>query len=75
MKRYVLVLAPALAGALFGASAVAVLVKPADAESAPSAPKVASEEAADVHTRSNDNPDAEPFSGLEMTAPPPASRR
>jgi hypothetical protein len=32
MKRYAIVLAPALAGALFGASLTAILVKPADAE-------------------------------------------
>jgi hypothetical protein len=32
VKRYAIVLAPALAGALFGASLTAILVKPADAE-------------------------------------------
>lgn len=74
MKRYVLVLAPALAGALFGTSLTAVLVKPADAQSAPAAeasdkpqmPKIAGEDTVDVYTPGNDNAGAGPFTGPEM---------
>jgi hemoglobin len=71
MKRYALVLAPALAGALFGTSLTAILVKPADAQSAPAAeasekpqmPKIAGEDTVDVYTPSNANAGATPFSG------------
>ena len=74
MNRYVVILAPAFAGLAFGGGLGAIVVKPAQAQSAPSSeapdkpqmPTIAGEETVDVYKPGSDNAGAAPFTGPEM---------
>ena len=74
MKRYIIVLAPAFAGLVFGTGLGAIVVKPAQAQSAPSSeatskpqmPAIPGEETVDVYAQRSDNAGAAPFTGPEM---------
>ena len=74
MKRYIIVLAPAFAGLVFGTGLGAIVVKPAQAQSAPSSeatsqpqmPAIPGEETVEVYAQRNDNAGAAPFTGPEL---------
>jgi hemoglobin len=74
MKRYIVVLAPAFAGLAFGTGLGALVVKPAQAQSAPASepaskpqmPAIPGEETVDVYKPGDDNAGAAPFTGPEM---------